>query len=109
MGGVHHTTASDVFLEDRDQGEDGLHRQPLDGVVYEGDVGPVEDAVQDAGVVAVQALHQELGQGVRPGGARGACCGGGQQGESLLIGKYVNTMETTPTPTSTGKLFSFCF
>ena len=65
---MHHTPPSDVFLEDGDQGEDSLHWQPLDCVIDQGYVCPVEDAVHDPGVVAVEALHQELGQGVCPRG-----------------------------------------
>ena len=57
VGGVDHAPASDVPLEDGDQGEDGLDGQPLDGVVNQRDVRSVEDAVQDPGVVAVEALH----------------------------------------------------
>ena len=53
MGRVDHAPASDVLLEDGDQGEHGLRWQPLDCVVDEGKVGSVEDAVQDPGVVAV--------------------------------------------------------
>ena len=84
VGGVDHAPASDVLLEDGDQGQDGLRWQPLDCVVDEGEVGSVEDAVQDPGVIAVKTLHQELGQGVCPRGARGPCGGGGQKRKSLL-------------------------
>ena len=91
VGGVDHAPASDVPLEDGDQGEDGLDRQPLDGVVDQGDVRSVEDAVQDPRVVAVEALHQQLGQGVRPRGARGPRGGGGQKGKSLLQKYLVQT------------------
>ena len=84
MGGVDHAPASDVLLEDGDQREDSLDGQPLDGVVYQVDIRSVEDAVQDPGVVAVEALHQQLGQRACPGGTRGPCGGGGQKRKSLL-------------------------
>ena len=92
VGGVDHAPASDVPLEDGDQGEDGLDGQPLDGVVDQGDVRPVKDAVQDPGVVAVEALHQQLGQGVCPWGAWGPRGGGGQKGKSLLQKYFVQTL-----------------
>ena len=85
MGGVDHTATSDVFLEDGDQGQDGLCWQPLDRVVNESEVSSVKDAVQNPGVIAVKSLHQKLGQCVSPRRARGPCGGGGQKGQSLLI------------------------
>ena len=66
MGGVDHTATSDVFLEDGDQGQDGLCWQPLDRVVNESEVSSVKDAVQDTGVIAVKSLHQKLSQCVSP-------------------------------------------
>ena len=84
MGGVDHAPASDVLLEDGDQREDGLNRQPLDRVVNQGDVRSVEDAVKDPRVVAVESLHQQLGQRICPRRTRGACGCGGQERESFL-------------------------
>ena len=71
--GVHHSSTSQISLEDSDQGQDSLHRQPPDCVVNESEVGPVEDRVQDPGVIAVEALDQELGHRVCP---RGTGAGG---------------------------------
>ena len=74
MRGVHHTSTSQIFLEDSDQRQHSLNRQPPDCVVNESEVGPVEDRVQDPRVIAVEALDQELGHGVCPRG--GGACGG---------------------------------
>ena len=40
---IDHAPASDVLLEDGDQVEDSLNRQPLDSVVDQGDVRSVQD------------------------------------------------------------------
>ena len=76
MRGVHHSSASQIFLEDSDQRQYCLCRQPPDRVVNECEVSPVEDRVQYPGVIAVEALDQELGHGVR---SWGAGAGGGRR------------------------------
>ena len=72
------------------------------------DVGPVQHGVEDPGVAAVEALHQQLGQRVRARRGGGARARGGEQGQPLLEWRYVLRNSQSCNFTSTGKLFSFC-
>ena len=76
--GVDDSPALDVALQDGHQRHQGLRRERPHRVVYQHAVRPVQDRVEDPGVVAVQPLHQQLGQGVRLRGVRGLR-GGGEQ------------------------------
>ena len=65
MGSIHHPSPLDILLKYRDQGH--LGRDPNHHVVYQLKVRPIQHRVQYASVVALEALGQELCQGVCAG------------------------------------------
>ena len=54
---MEHSPATDILLQDSDQGQHSLGRQPPDCVVNEGDVCSVQNTVKYPGIIRMETLQ----------------------------------------------------